>query len=124
MRLSRPAKRCLATLAAVVMVLCQTISLAHACAAGVSQAGDAVAMLCHDSGGEAESGKSGTAGHSCQYVSATADSKQYVMAATDLPVIVIRFDAGTPQQLPNYMVPALLRIEPPPHSILHCCLRN
>jgi hypothetical protein len=46
------------------------------------------------------------------------------MAATDLPAITIRFDTVSPQQPLKYVVPALLRIEPPPHSLLHCCLRN
>src|SRR5688572_1276603 len=96
MRLSRLAKRCLPTLAAVVMLLCQTISLAHACASGVSQAGDAGAAPCHDSGGEADSGKTSSAGHSCQYVCAAADSRPVVMAASDLPIITIRFDSVTP----------------------------
>jgi hypothetical protein len=124
MRLFTLKKRLLATIAAVVMLLCQTMSFANACASGVPQAEAAAAPPCHDSTGQAESGGSSSTSTCCDSVSPTADSLISVIAATDLPAITIRFHPVSQKPSPRYLVPALLRIEPPPHSLLHCCLRN
>jgi hypothetical protein len=90
---------------------------------GAQQVDAAAMQPCHGSGDQSGSSSDSTHG-SCQYVSPTPDSGTSVIAAADLPAITIRFDVVAAQKPLKSVEPTLLRIEPPPHSLLHCCLRN
>jgi hypothetical protein len=121
-------RRILAGISAVVVVLCQSAALAHACAGSAAQPAPAAAHApCHDAGENNLPGPAHDA-HPAQCLSqATASSPALpdVPLLAGLPALVIRAavvritEAGlTVSALPP------VQGEPPPLAILHCCLRN
>lgn len=128
MTLSKAARRTIAGLTAVVLLLCQSIALAHACAASTAQpAAVAAHPPCHDAGENDAQGPAGNA-HSPQCLSqATSSSPALpdVPLIAGLPALVMRASALqiAETRLP-VSEPPPQRGEPPPLSILHCCLRN
>lgn len=127
-RLSTSAKRFVAAGAAVLFLACQGMTVARGSSMALPQS-SAAAMQhsCHDAGWNAGENKDDTGNQGrCQSQNASSNlSKANIFAATDLPAITIRFDRTmTAAESAPQAMPPLARIEPPPHSLLHCCLRN
>ena len=128
MTLSKAARRIVAGITAVVVLLCQSTALAQACAGSSAQPAAAMAQPpCHDEGGNDARGPAHDA-HPSQCLSQATSSSP---ALPDIPLL-----AGLPALV---MISTALRIgetglpvseppplrgEPPPLTILHCCLRN
>lgn len=126
MTLSKAARRIVAGITAVVVLLCQSSALAHACASSAAQPAAAVAHSpCHDADGT--DGKSPAHdAHPSQCLSqATSSSPALpdIPRLAGVPALVMRAaalrigEAGLPvSESPP------LRGEPPPLTILHCRL--
>jgi hypothetical protein len=113
-------------LVAVLLLACQSVALAQVRGLGASATDTPVAFeSCHGAGSH-DGNSSGDHKGRCQSQHASsAPFAASLPAATSLPAMTIRIDpfAGEVHATP----PAesrLARIEPPPLSILHCCLRN
>jgi hypothetical protein len=117
MSMFRLHKRIVVTIAGLAFLLCQGAALAQACLTmPQGAAGAATQQPCHGSGNES------SVQGSCQYVSS---------AVPDVPVHpAAEAPALTAQVVPIAAVPGLafdplpFLYRPPPHSLLHCCLRN
>ncbi len=121
--LSRSARRSVACITGVLFFLCQSAAIAQACLTMTPQPdATAVQQPCHAGGGQTDSTADGSQA-GCQYVS-PALSGFDIFATTDLPAITISIDETVHTASAVSFEPPLLRVEPPPHSILHCCLRN
>ena len=122
MALSRSLRRLVAGTVAVLFLACQSAALAQACVTYAPQPEAAGAQLpCHSAGGD---GAGGPGQNHCENAAASASGFS-IYGLADLPAITARLDrivavAG----LAAPVEPPLLRIESPPLSILHCCLRN
>jgi len=126
MTFSMPAKRLLAGVASAFLLLCQSAVAAQACALAPAVAGEsALAEPCHHA--VPQSGNA--AGHAqqqncpAQYASASF-AKLDVPQAADLPGLEVQpgwLRAPVHEGLNSITPPA--RAEPPPFTILHCCLR-
>jgi hypothetical protein len=127
MLLSRRTTRFVAVLAGAFVLLCQTAAAAQACALAPAAADErAFAETCHD----AASQSGNAAGHAqqlncpAQYASAGFANLDIPQAA-DLPGLEVQpawLRAPVRDGLSSITLPA--RAEPPPLTILHCCLRN
>ena len=122
---SRSFRRLVAAAAAAFFLACQGMAVAAPSSAFTQTNGGAAQESCHDAGGE--SGKSAGDGcpAQCQIQNASSTLSKIVYSTTDLPAITVAFDRFV--AVASIAPPAasrLARIEPPPHSILHCCLRN
>lgn len=124
MHLTRSHRRLVANFAAVLLLACQSAALAHACCVPHLQPAATEQAPCHDAAQDAAGAGGETVEGRCQKASASP-SGLTILAADQLPAITLHHDrvaavaapavrAGTP----------LLRVEPPPIAILHCCLRN
>lgn len=129
-RFSRSARRFVASAAAVLFLACHGTAVVYAHASGAPGASAGVAQgSCHDAGRDADKNTDNSAYPAqCQYQhtsSSSPASGANIFAATDLPAITARSDrivaVADSMLLPE---PHLLRVEPPPLAILHCCLRN
>ena len=123
MLLSRSLRRLVAGTAAVLFLACQSAALAQVCFTFALQPEAAGAQMpCHSTGDGNGAGGSGQ--NHCD--SATASASGFsIYGLAELPAITTHIDrivvvAGS--AVPTE--PPLLRIESPPLSILHCCLRN
>jgi len=117
-------RRLVAGTAAVLFLACQSAALAQACFTTAPQPEAAGAQLpCHSSGDQDGAG-GGSGQNHCD--SATASVSGFsIYGLAELPAITTHIDrivvvAGS--AVPTE--PPLLRIESPPLSLLHCCLRN
>jgi len=127
MQLPKVLRRYLAAMTALLFLACQGMAAVYARPAGAAVPDTAAAREpCHDISQQITSDKfTSTCRANCdtQHISSTPPGA-FVYAAADLPAItalnriVVVVDAPLPAD------PPLLRIEPPPHTILHCCLRN
>jgi hypothetical protein len=123
MFLCRVQKRVAAVITGMALLLCQGAALAQACFVVPSGSDRIVAQQpCHTAG-EQPSSNTHVASGSCQDSSPALSGFQF-FAAADLPVvttpvepIVVVADSVRPGE-------PLLRVEPPPLAILHCCFRN
>jgi hypothetical protein len=123
MSLSRPWRRLIARIAAVLLVACHAVAIARASAADApySSTGAATAP-CHDGGRDdpgAGSAQCDTA------LSSTAKTSTLDNRAFDSPAITVyvdRFSAAADLSPPAER--RLPRSEFPPLVLLHCCLRN
>jgi hypothetical protein len=124
MFLSRLHKRAIASIAGMAFLVCQSMALAHACMTMPGQP-DAAAMQqpCHDTGGQADSNPQPSGPGGCHYASPAVPDLP-VFSAADLPAIAVRVASPAVAVPASLFDLALLQVEPPPHSILHCCLRN
>jgi hypothetical protein len=127
MLLSRRTTRFVAVLAGAFVLLCQTAAAAQACAQAPAVAGEiASAGPCHD----AVPQPGDPAGHAfqqnCPAQHASAGfAKLDIPQAADLPGLEVQpgwLHAPVRDRLISIALPA--RAEPPPLTILHCCLRN
>ena len=129
MTLSKAARRVVVGITAVFTLLCQSTALAHACAASSSQPAAAVTHApCHDTGAGDTQGPANDT-HRAQCLSQATSSSP---ALPDVPLL-----AGLPPLVVHAAAPGIGEIrflpvseppplsgEPPPLTILHCCLRN
>lgn len=128
MTLSKAARRTLAGITAVVVMLCQTTALAHAYAGNVVQSAPVMAHApCHDAGANDVRGPARDA-HPAQCLSQAASSSLAlpdIPLLAGLPALVVRAAALRIGEtgLPVSELPPV-RGEPPPLIILYCCLRN
>lgn len=131
MILSRSRRRFVAILAAALFLACQGMAVvyAHSNGAPGSSAG-ATQVSCHDAGRNADKSSDNSVYQAqCHFQhhtsSSSSASSANIFAAADLPAITARVDrivaVADSVLLPE---PPLLRVEPPPLAILHCCLRN
>ena len=128
MTLSKAARRTLAGITAVVVLLCQSTALAHASAGSAVQPAAAMAHVpCHDAGGNESQGPAPDACQAQCLTQATSSSPALpdIPPLAGLPALVIRTAAtGIVQTGLPVSEPPPLRGDPPPLTILHCCLRN
>lgn len=127
MHLSKALRRFVAGTVAVLFLACQGMAIVYSRSLDAPGSNAAAASSpCHDPGSQAGN----TAGsYSCpsdcqSLISATSPSGAGFFDVTDLPALTARLKpvaAVAGLALPDE---PLLLIEPPPHSILHCCLRN
>jgi hypothetical protein len=125
-RFSRLARRFVAGAAAVLFLACQGTAMVYARSAG-APGSDAAQGSCHDPGQQA--GKTAT-NNACQancqsQLTSSGFSGAGVLSAADVAAITTRIDrtVSVADSAPPFRSP-LLQIEPPPLTILHCCLRN
>jgi hypothetical protein len=116
-------RRLVAGTVAVLFLACQSAALAQACVTYAPQPGAAGTQLpCHSAGGGDDTGAPGQ--NHCENATASASGFS-IYGLADLPAITTHLDRVA--AVAGSTVPAeppLLRIESPPLSILHCCLRN
>jgi hypothetical protein len=127
MLLTRRITRFVAVVAGAFVLLCQTAAVAQACALPPAVAGEsAMAETCHDS--VPQSGDA--AGHAdhqnCPAHNASAGfAKLDIPQAADLPGLEVRPGwLQVPVRDGLNSIALLARAEPPPLTLLHCCLRN
>jgi hypothetical protein len=126
MFVSKLTRNWIAGIAAVMLLACQSVALAHQRVLNPpAPAGEPVLHSCHDAGTSGDGGE-GTYEARCQSKHAFfTPSGANVPALDSLPPIIVRVDrvaAANATVLPAESRP--VHIEPPPLRILHCCLRN
>ncbi len=123
---SKSLRRFAAYAAAVLFLACQGMAVASAPSPAFAQSGAAAAQgPCHDAGGEAGKNAGDGCLAQCQFQNASSTPSKVVYSTIDLPAIVVAFDRFV--AVANSAPPVVLwlaRIESPPLTILHCCLRN
>lgn len=127
-RFSKSARRFVANAAALLFLACHGTAVVYAHSSGTpgSSAGAAQGS-CHSASWDADMNTDNTVYQAqCQYQHASSSaSSASIFAAADLPTITARIDrivaVADSVLLPE---PPLLWVEPPPLTILHCCLRN
>lgn len=122
LRFSRSVRRYVAGVAAVLFLGCQGMVVVYAhsgLSAGAAQGS------CHATDQDADK-NTGVYQAQCQYQHTSSSvSGAHIFAAADMPAITARIDRVV--AVADSVLPAespLLRVEPPPLAILHCCLRN
>ena len=122
MFLTRDRRQTIAAIAGVALLLCQGMALAQACVMG-SPAMDlgAASSPCHGEGDQQPSSSKGMP--ECQTASA-AVADVPVFPISDFPALTVRAGQALAAVPVGALAFPLLRVEPPPHSLLHCCLRN
>lgn len=127
MTFSRPTKRLLATIAGALLLLCQTAMAAQACGPAPAVAGE-IASSTHCHGADPQSGDA--PGHALQQTcpsdhATLSFAKLDVPQAADSQAFALHPRPFRAAARDGLIVAALTaRAEPPPLSILHCCLRN
>jgi hypothetical protein len=123
MLMSRLNKRVVTAIAGIAFLLCQSAAMAQAClSTSAPVQANAAQQPCHGGSEQTDSSAPSGGQSSCHFASPAAPELP-VFSPADLPVVVAHTH-------PADLLPAapldrpLARIEPPPHSILHCCLRN
>jgi hypothetical protein len=123
--LSAPIRRRLvAAVAVLAMLLCQGAALATACS-GTTAHPDSAGMAppCHAAADSAESpGQTAEAG--CQVSSPSTQPANLLHDVTDLPAVRVSARLVDDPAPALYADAPLLRTQPPPLRIVHCCLRN
>ncbi len=124
---SRSLRRWVAATAAVLFLACQGMAVASARSSPAPDKSGAGAMNmpCHDGGGDTGKIAGSECPASCQFQNTWSTPSKIVYSTIDLPAITAPFDRFVIDVGPlPLVVSRLARIEAPPHSILHCCLRN
>jgi hypothetical protein len=124
----RSLRRFVASIVVMLFLACQAAGTVHARSAEVPQPdGVAAQGSCHDLGQrpDTSSGKSDCQVNCESQLTPSSPSSPMVLAATDLPAILIhaRSIVAISERASSFE-PPLLRAEPPPLAILYCCLRN
>ena len=128
MTLSKAARRVIVGITAVLTLLCQSTALAHSTARSAAQsAGVEAHSPCHDAGGS-DAQRPAHYVHPVQCLSqATSSSPALpdIPQLAGLPALIVHVTAfgvaDTGLSVSDLPPP---RGEPPPLTILHCCLRN
>jgi len=127
MTFSRPTRRLLASIAGALLLLCQTAMAAQACGPAPAVAGE-IASSAHCHGADPQSGDA--PGHALQQTcpsdhASLSFAKLDVPQPADLPALVLPSHLLRTAARDVLIIAAVpTRAEPPPLSILHCCLRN
>ena len=108
----------------LAMLLCQSAALAQACSRTAAHAdGAAVEHPCHAAADTAQqSGEDAEAG--CLASSPATQPAHFLHDVTDLPAVRVSARLVDDPAPARYADAPLLRTEPPPLRIVHCCLRN
>jgi hypothetical protein len=127
-RFSKSARRFVAGAAAVLFLACQGLAVVYAHSSGApgSSAGAAHGS-CHAAGQDADKNTDNSVYQAqCQFQhTSSSASGANIFAAADLPAITARIDRIVAVANSVRLAESpLLRVEPPPLAILHCCLRN
>ncbi len=123
MFLSKSLRRLVAGTAAVLFLACQGMAIARASTPAFPQSGAGTAQAsCHGAGNNTDDNVYQA---QCQSQNASSTLSKAVYSTTDLPAITVRFEHPliAVHSVPLAVSPPA-RIESPPLSILHCCLRN
>jgi hypothetical protein len=129
-RFTKSARRFVASAAAVLFLSCHGTAVVYAHSSGAPGSSAGVAQgSCHDAGRDADKNTDNSVYQAqCQFQhtsSSSPASGANMFAAVDLPAITARVGrivaVANSVLLPELL---LLRVEPPPLAILHCCLRN
>ena len=116
-------KRLVAAAAMLAMLLCQGAALGQMYSRTVAHPdGAAMAQPCHHGSDPAE--KDGEAGASCQVSSPSPQPANFFHDVTDLPALRLGTRLADEPASALHADAPLLRTEPPPLRIVHCCLRN
>ena len=127
MLLSRRTTRFVAVLAGAFVLLCQTAMAAQACGLALAASeGSSLSESCHGIVPQSGDAPGHVQQQNCpsEYASASF-AKLDIPQAADLPGLVVQpvwLLAAVRDGLISIALPA--RAEPPPLTILHCCLRN
>lgn len=127
MILSRSLRRLVAGAIAALFLACQGMSIVYARSVDAPGSGvGAAAGSCHDTGQQAGNAAGNSACPSnCQSLNnSSSPSSANVLAVTDLPAITTRIEPVASVAKSALPDEPLLLVEPPPLTILHCCLRN
>lgn len=123
MFLSKSLRRLVAGTAAVLFLSCQGMAVARASTPAFPQSGAGTAQAsCHGAGNNTDDNVYQA---QCQSQNTSSTLSKVVYSTTDLLAITVAFDRAVTavHSTPQVTLP-LARIESPPLSILHCCLRN
>jgi hypothetical protein len=123
----RSLRRWVASVVAVLFLACQAAGMVYARSADIPQPdGVAVQGSCHDSGQQPGTPSRNDCEVNCEsQLTSSSPSSPTVLAATDLPAILIHVDSIVAiSERASSIEPPPLRAQPPPLAILHCCLRN
>jgi len=127
-RISKSARRLVAGAAAVLFLACHGTAIVYAHSNGTPGSSAGVAQgTCHSASWDADKDTDNSAYQAqCQFQHASSSaSGANIFAAADLPAITVRIDRFvTVADSVRLAESHLLRGEPPPLAILHCCLRN
>ena len=126
MHLSKSLRRVVASTAAALFLACQGMAYANASLPDTPQLRAGTAQeSCHDAAGAAGGNNGYDCPAPCRFQNTSSSASTVLGSATDLPAINARFDPFliVEKRLPP-AISRLARIEPPPLTILHCCLRN
>jgi hypothetical protein len=117
-------KRLVAAVAMLAMLLCQSAALAQACSGTAAPPdGAAKEQPCHAGSDPAQQpGEAAEAG--CLISSPSAQTATFFYDVTDLPAIRVSARLVDAPAQALFAAAPLLRTEPPPLRIVHCCLRN
>ena len=117
-------KRLVAAAAMLAMLLCQSTALAQACSRTAAHPDGAATDHPCPAGADPAQQSHGTAEAGCQVSSSPTQPANYVYDVTDLPAVRVSAPRADDPAPALYMDAPLLRTEPPPLRIVHCCLRN
>jgi len=117
-------KRLVAAIAGLFFLLCQGLALAQACSLSATQSESQNQQPCH-SAGEPQDSNTASGQGQCETTSPIASGFSF-FGIDELLALTVRLPdshlAAAPE--PSSFESPLLRIEPPPLRIVHCCLRN
>jgi hypothetical protein len=124
MLMSRLNKRVVAAVAGIAFLLCQSAAMAQACLTMSAPAqATAAEQPCHGAAGQVDSNSQSGGQSACSFVSSAAPDLP-VFSAAGSPAVIARAYTAADAISASRFDPHLLRVEPPPHFVLHCCLRN
>lgn len=117
-------KRITILTAAVALLVCQSAAFAQWCVAPPGASGSVAAQLpCHAAGTESDPAGDGTPA-ACAEALLAEQAGFLVYDLADLPAMIVAAPDPENIHLRPAPEPPLLRTEPPPLRIVHCCLRN
>lgn len=120
-------RRLVAGTAAVVLLACQSTSVAYAPPADVPQS-DRITLqaACHDPDQRSDNTfRMNDCNANCQSQGTASVPSSAAVATTDLPAVTTRADGiVATADLTSLAEAPRLRVTSPPLAILHCCLRN
>lgn len=110
--------------AAVALLLCQSAALAQACGMGVAQQDTGVVQQSCHGGGEQQESQSPAGASDCSHYASLSLPNLPLFSVMDLPALTVRVEPAVAVIGSAALEPLESGLRPPPHSILHCCLRN
>jgi len=124
MLFSKQTRLFIASATCIAMLLCYSLGIAHATYLASQPPADVtMSAPCHGMGEQSHSSsEQDSCSGNCQAATEAADF--LIFDWTDAPIVIVDTVPqlsvpGTARSQPN-----ILRLKPPPHSVLHCCLRS